>query len=767
MMLGSKIENLKKLKDNNINVPSFIIIKYDDVVKEKVNKEEYIELINNIKINNELNGNLFAIRSSCNLEDSDTLSFAGLFDTYLNIPKKQIEKYVKKCFLSLYNKNVLEYINKNNINFDELKMNVIIQEMVSSEISGVLFTSNPLGIINESVIVVSKGLGENVVSDKGLTTSYYYNLTDKLYYYEGMDILTKNQIDTLINESEKIKNILGDYLDIEFAFEKNKLFILQARNITTIKDDNLVVLDNSNIVESYPNISSPLTISFVNEVYTNIFTKLVIRVLKNKKELKKLTDVLNNMTSSVNGRMYYKISSWYTLLKYIPFSKKIIPIWQDMLGLKSKKVTTKDIKISSFSKLKISINYLIELFSSKKNMKKLNKEFIKINDYFYNNFNDNLTNEEVIKLYKEVEDKVLSKWDVTLINDMYAFIYTGLLKKYLNKKGLGETANKYISGISNIESIKPIRELINLSYNKDKYSKIEFENKKNEYIKLYGDCSLEELKLESITFKTNKELLDKKIEEYRSDLKKLEQIYKDINKNEIVKLHENIIIKYLKKRVDIGIKNREISRLNRSRLFGMVRSMFLKIGANLEKSNIIDNKRDIFYLTKEEIFNLSDIDYKKIIKQRKQQYSNYSKLPPFSKLIFMNKEFDKNICDIKTNEEFFDNQKLSGVPSSFGIVEGEALVITDINNIQSTKDKILITKMTDPGWVFLIANSKGIISEKGSLLSHTAIISRELKIPSIVGVKDLLKNIHTGDIIKMDANTGVIQVLKRSKHADN
>ena len=138
MMLGSKIENLKKLKDNNINVPSFIIIKYDDVVKEKVNKEEYIELINNIKINNELNGNLFAIRSSCNLEDSDTLSFAGLFDTYLNIPKNQIEKYVKKCFLSLYNKNVLEYIKKNNINFDELKMNVIIQEMVSSEISGVL-----------------------------------------------------------------------------------------------------------------------------------------------------------------------------------------------------------------------------------------------------------------------------------------------------------------------------------------------------------------------------------------------------------------------------------------------------------------------------------------------------------------------------------------------------------------------------------------------------------------------------------------------------
>ena len=71
--------------------------------------------------------------------------------------------------------------------------------------------------------------------------------------------------------------------------------------------------------------------------------------------------------------------------------------------------------------------------------------------------------------------------------------------------------------------------------------------------------------------------------------------------------------------------------------------------------------------------------------------------------------------------------------------------------------------MTDPGWVFLLATAKGIISEKGSLLSHTAIISRELKIPSIVGVNNLLNTIKSGDIIEMDGTTGIINIIKETK----
>jgi pyruvate,water dikinase len=74
----------------------------------------------------------------------------------------------------------------------EYEKSVIVQEMIEADISGVLFTSNPQGLLNESVIVCGKGLGENVVSDKVNTTTYYYNNTDDIYYFEGLENLLNN-----------------------------------------------------------------------------------------------------------------------------------------------------------------------------------------------------------------------------------------------------------------------------------------------------------------------------------------------------------------------------------------------------------------------------------------------------------------------------------------------------------------------------------------------------------------------------------------------
>lgn len=770
-MLGSKIDNLKLLKKHNISVPNFFVIEGEDVLNinySSFNDVESIKkyILDNIKIKykNTLNTKLYSVRSSCNLEDSESDSFAGQFDTYLNVTEEELDEKIKLCFLSLYNDNVFEYVKNNNIDFSLLKMNVIVQEMVSSTISGVFFTSNPQGILNESVIAVAKGLGENVVQDKGEVTSYYYNNTDNIYYYDGKDILDIDKINKLLEVSKKIIELLGDYLDIEFAFENDTLYILQVRKITTINDNNVLVLDNSNIVESYPNLSLPLTISFVNNVYSSVFKGVTRRILKDDEKLKEVSSVFNNMTGSVNGRVYYKISNWYTLIQFLPFSKKIIPVWQEMLGVKIKSYNDKNIKFNFYTRFKTYYNSLYELLHVSKNMDKLNEEFKSINKYFYDNFNEDLSNEEIIKLYRKVEKKLLNNWDITLINDLYTFIFTGLLKKHLKnkyKENYNNITNEYISGISNIESLKPIKELINLAYNEKNCSDDEFLKLKEEYISIYGDRSLEELKLESKTFRSNRELLDKKIREYQVDLDKLEEMYKNINDNTSIELDGGFITKFLTKRVMCGIKNREVSRLNRSRIYGMVRTMFLAIGKNLVKDNVLLEERDIFYLTLDEVFSKDVVDYKNVVLERKKKYKSYELLPSYSRLVFMNKEFDKNLNNIKVNSSLVEVSEISGTPCSFGEVEGEVLVIDDINNIKDVKNKILVTKMTDPGWVFLLATAKGIISEKGSLLSHTAIISRELKIPSIVGVDNLMKILHTGDIIRMNASTGVIKIIKR------
>ena len=745
-----KDKNLIKLREYGFNVPEFEIIEWEDRNK-KIDLSKY--------------KGKYAIRSSSNLEDSSDNSFAGLFDTYLNVDSKDIESKVKECFNSINNKNVKEYITNKNIDISDVKMNVIIQKMVNSKNSGILFTSNPQGLLNESVIVVGRGLGNNVVEDKVDTTTYYFNNTDSIYYYEGdCDYLDNDMINNLISISKDLKKYFGEYIDIEFAIENDDIYILQVRDITTIDDDNIVILDNSNIVESYPNISLPLTISFVEFVYSNVFKKEAYRLSHNNKLVEENNDKFNNMVGTANGRIYYKISNWYALIKFLPLSKKIIPIWQDMLGVKNKNYDDGKLKIPFLTKIKTYFNTIKELKNVSKNMDILNDKFIKINDYFYNNFNNEMSNEEVFELYNKIKEELLDSWDITLVNDLYSFIYTGLLKKRLNKKKYSsEKVNDYISGISNIESLKPIKSMIELAYIEDKISMDEYTDKFNNYISLYGDRNLEELKLESKTFRTDPSLLKNKIKEYQADKNKLEKLYKDLNSNNYTFIKEDFITNYISKRAMFGIKNREISRLNRSRIHGMVREMFRQIGSNLERDNLIDKKEDIFYLNIDEVFNYKKFNLKELISNRKKDYKIYKLLPSYSRLIFSKTEFDKHHKSINSNKIIIDKDKLEGIPTSNGIVEGEALVIDNILDNYDVKDKILVTKMTDPGWVFLIATAKGVISEKGSILSHTAIISRELKIPSIVGVEDATKIIKTGDYLKMDAHTGKIGILKRRK----
>lgn len=786
-MLGSKINNLTTLINNNINVPKFTTIKFNELIN---NQEELNELIDNNKnksikqlskilkkyikeninknIKYNLKSNLLAIRSSSNIEDGEHNSFAGQFDTYLNVPKEEVLDKIILCTESLYNENVLTYIKEKNIDIKELKMNIIIQEMINSEYSGILFTSNPQGLLNESVIVVGKGLGNNVVEDKIDTTSYYYNKTDNIYYYEGKeDYLNKKYIEELINISNNIINILGDNIDIEFAISKNNIYILQARKITTINDTNPLILDNSNIVESYPNLSLPITISFVNSVYSGVFESVSRRILKNEHELKKHKQVFKNMIGSANGRIYYKISNWYTLIKFLPLNKKIIPIWQEMLGVKNKSYDNSIVKLNPITRIMTYFNSIYEILSTQRNMNKLNKKFIKVNEKFYNTISDKLTEQEIMNLYKEIEKELLSCWDVTLLNDMYTFIFTGLLKARLKKKykNYEEISNKYIGSISNIESLKPIKELINLAYDEPSLTKEEYQNRFNNYINLYGDRNLEELKLESKTFRSNPELLRERINEYQSDLNKLKSIHKNINNssNNINYDKEDLLTKWLIKECTKGIKNREKSRLNRSRIYGMVRLMFNYIAKIYKKQNIISNTYDINYLTIEEIQELinNKESKKDIIKSRKKEYELYKELPAYTRLIFESKEFNKSHTNINSNKFYFNKEELKGIPCSNGKVTKEALVITNVNETTNVKDKILITKMTDPGWVFLLATASGVISEKGSLLSHTAIISRELKIPAIVGVENLLNTIKTGDLIEMDGNKGTIKIIKK------
>lgn len=701
-----KFKNLKILKDNGFNVPDFTTD---------------IETVT---------WDLSAVRSSADLEDTENSSCAGLFDSFLNVSKNELWEKIELVRDS-YSQN------GGNINSP-----VIIQRMVQSGLSGILFTANPMGILNEMVIVVGNGLGCNVVDNKVNTTTYYFNIDDNLYDFEQVDnspLLTEEQLKELVSIGSKIEKLFNKKMDIEFGIENGEIYILQARPITTISDKNILILDNSNIVESYPGVSLPLTQSFVKEIYYKIFKRCIERISGDKELVKGLDDNLQNMVDIANGRIYYRISNWYSVLKLLPFDKLIIKNWQKMLGVRNLTVVSDDFKVNISTKLRILFNFIKYLCRTPEEMLKLNKFFDSKIIESRAKLSKCKSIIEYLNLLEALKKSFISNWDITLVNDMYTFIYTGLS---------GEKNKQLLSDIRGLESLKPVLKMNSLIdvYHVNGENSYKYKVISNEYISLYGDRCMGELKLETQTYKTNPKLL---LDYVRTQKKTIIDKKDDIESSK--PFFENPFVK----RAKLGISNREKSRMNRSKLFGLTRDIYLEIGKLLVKQGRLSYYRDVFYLYHKELYDNS-LDYKQLVRERKMEYYNYEKIPTYSRLVFSEKVINKtNIGSVSV----LSDNKLYGVGVSEGVIEGEIIVIDEPEITIDVSDKIIVTKMTDPGWVFLIKNCKGIIAQQGSLLSHTAIISRELGKPAIVNVKNVLQLLNTGDKVKINGLTGEIEKL--------
>jgi pyruvate,water dikinase len=310
--------------------------------------------------------------------------------------------------------------------------------------------------------------------------------------------------------------------------------------------------------------------------------------------------------------------------------------------------------------------------------------------------------------------------------------------------------------------MKPVKEMIKIALERENMTEEEYIKRRKAYIDVYGDRCLEELKLETETFRTKVELFDSKISEFEQDKEKLAALLESQG-DEKPPLKRDPITNFLSKRCMLGIGNREIQRLNRSRIFGMVREAVLRLGDIYSKAGYINETRDVFYLTLDEVYSLAKTpcDMRDTVQRRKEKYEMFALLPAYSRIVFASQPFDKNHRSINMTSMYSSKDEMVGVPCSNGVVEGEACVVTDVKQVRSVKDKILITKMTDPGWVFLLAEAKGVVSEKGSLLSHTAIISRELGIPAVVGIEGLMSTVKNGDIVRLDGATGVVKIIRR------
>ncbi|PWL27795.1 MAG: phosphoenolpyruvate synthase [Fluviicola sp. XM-24bin1] len=845
--IGGKAKNLFNLDDQKIPVPKWSVIPESVVLNQLSNPDDLEQtkvdlvqakvpkdVLSEIKewFGEDAESKSYAVRSSAIDEDGAQFSFAGQFETFLHVSFDELEQHIALIWQSTITNRVITYRTENNLPFN-FGIGVVVQEMLEPEVAGVAFGLNPVsGDTDEKVVSAVYGLGEGLVSGELNADTFHVkvdsiesSLVAKTHRMvrvsEGSGVVTEDVPENLQNEPslnepqlreiERILDQLNKYLegpqDIEFAVVDSKVFLLQTRPVTAAgnkPEGEYILWDNSNIIESYPGITTPLTYSFIIKMYEMVYRQFVGLLGVKEHEIDQHKEVFANTLGLVRGRVYYNLLSWYKMLAMLPGYSINAEFMENMMGVKERFELKEDYRMGKgLARLRI-IGMVFKMICLQRRLPKERDRFQAQLETIMSEYQaldySSMSPQEIASHYARFEETLLLKWKAPLINDFFAMIWFGVLQKQTGKLCPEEPNihNDLLCGSQDIISVEPIHRSMsisrNISANDDckalfekhtpaeiwkTLSKRQFPEIKEEidtYIHLFGNRCVGELKLETISYGQDPTLFIKVIKSYveqgiteRQGTDNIEDQLRQNAEDRInAKLKGKPVKRWwfryaLKKARDL-VSNRENLRYERTRGFGMVRTMFTHLGDRLVAEGTIEHPRDVFYLELDEILALQNgllpENIKSTITDRKAEFASYREQRDPEERFFT---YGNNFTD----EYIYSTEKLepiegdlSGIGCCPGRVQAKVRVVKDPNEIESLNGDILVTSSTDPGWVTLFPTASAIIVERGSLLSHSAIVSREMGIPCIVSVTGLLRTLKTGDEVIMDGSTGEIKVVE-------
>jgi pyruvate,water dikinase len=215
---------------------------------------------------------------------------------------------------------------------------------------------------------------------------------------------------------------------------------------------------------------------------------------------------------------------------------------------------------------------------------------------------------------------------------------------------------------------------------------------------------------------------------------------------------------------------RERARLKQALLYSRYRRLALAVGQQFVTHKILITADDIFYLTHGEIESLLagssmfPLETAALAKLRRDAHTPLAASAPPDRLFLAPGETWRNSSsdtgDDATSRGEVSNNDLRGQGVCGGSIVGRAVVLSDPNQFeQVSQGDILVTRQTDPGWGPILFLVKGLVMERGGMLSHGAILAREFGIPSVVDVQRATKRIVTGNIIRVDGDRGLVEIL--------
>ncbi|MHB0740729.1 PEP/pyruvate-binding domain-containing protein [Peptostreptococcus anaerobius] len=733
---------------------------------ENIIREKYFNLGNNTRV---------AVRSSATAEDLPDASFAGQQETYLNVQGiESVLNGVRNCYASLWGNRAVSYRFHQGYDQTSVSIAVVIQEMIESEKSGVLFTVNPVNKKeNEMQINASFGLGESVVSGRVTADSYIIdksgNIIEVNIGSKETQIIygDKETVEVSVNPDKRKTRALNDReilelmkcgleiekhygmpMDIEWAIKNDSVYILQARAITTLKNSENDITGND-LIEKYINgkkikKDTQEVMSFflekmpfahrvldfdylmaINDQKVNILSEGGIILPRNP-----IIDDDGIQTFSDDGKRIGKnIFKFFKILKNMKDFEFCYKKCKDFMNIYE--VEIEEIKHLNFENMTLTEcgNFLEESYVL---LQKLAYDRFK-----YALFPSVLNSKKFTKIIKKVNSNYSSfdfYWDL----DNKTSVVTNDVYKMAREIRKNEALKKAIISGDNFKELYK------------KYN--DFKNISDEFMKNNGFKS--DYNCYCLSAKTFLEDPDRLINILRPILNENSNESNDIK--DFSKLMESVKEIYGRKYQDVEkqIKYfryfhvvREESQYLWETLFYYVRKCVKRINfILLGDENIETGVANLFHKELLEVINRGNLNEsdKEKINRRNEKFPLAVKVWEASKLLIF-----------KT-----DGDVLKGVSGSTGIAVGKVCLINSPKEFyKMKKGDILVCHLTDPEWTPLFKLASAVVADTGSALSHAAIVAREYNIPAVLGVGFATTKFKDGDMIQVDGNKGVVRGL--------
>lgn len=741
-----------------------------------------------------------AVRSSATAEDLPQASFAGQMESYLNINgSDNVIAAVRSCWASLWTSRAIDYRAQNNIASSHVSCAVVVQELVDAQVSGVIFTANPVsGDASQLVINATWGLGEslvggdvtpdNLVVDRRELQIRHRDIGDKAVASVSTSggttvrplagdkrraaVLDDAQTTQLASLALRIEQLYGQAMDIEWAMRDNTVAIVQARPVTSIHGTQLREVWNDSLTGDYLWTSANLG-EAVPSVMTPATWSLVRRTLAEAMGAADLDH--HQQCGNIGGRLYLNYSHLISTAEAMGMGKIMAQAAPMTFGTIPPEVSLPKLPMGRWQIIKRA---LPKALAFNKSVKQYQKHLYQhVSDYrehcdtTFRAISQASSNIDLLTLWKDHCGQLTVDGPRLLaagarVNGMSLAKIGSWLRRYVNDAD----ANALISGshqadhtLASLGPLVGLQQLHNGEIDRDTFATT------------WGHRCPDELELSAPRPGEDPAWIQRLMTELAAapDLDVLvakQQANRDAAFERFSAQHPSKVAQLKKRtrRVAQALRARETTRSESVRCVWVVRHWLLRV------SEVTGIGEDVFFLTLDETQQLLNGDRSVLdtVEVRRNAYRHYCSLPTYPTLIRGHFEPETWATDPNRRGDIFDASQqvaplssvaVRGAAGSSGTAEGTARVLSGPDESHRVDiGDILVTSVTNVGWTPIFPRVAAVVTDVGASLSHAAIVARELAIPAVIGCGTATAVISDGDLIRVDGDAGTVEILTKA-----